>query len=251
MPKSQGITLRLLQAAEAYQRGQQLVDILEHIQVASDALCRKNATLLTSESVIKFLTNTLSELEGPLSNNLLAAIKARCSERRNVMTTSLLSYLHNPDYNLEVSKKSVQNFAVNLLTRLKGSRQTEAATSPDADEDLVIVDAVQNASVNETRKLSLAEQLQKCISVDISDHLTEVVEIKSLYQEFKLFEQQRQRTPNLEFIYNSLLTIKPSSVEAERVFSTSGNFATKIRPRIKDKALTSLVFLKNYFKTTS
>ena len=237
---------------EEFEVVQQLANILEHIQVVSDALCRKDATLLTSETVTKFLINSLSELEGPLSSNLLAAIKARCSERRNVMTTSLLNYLHNPDYNLEISKKSVQSFAVSLLTRLKGSRQTEAATtSIDVDEDLVTVDAVQNVSEIEPKKLSLAEQLQMCISADVSSHLNEATEIKSLYQEFKLFEQQKKRTPNLEFIYNALLTIKPSSVEAERVFSVSGNFVTKIRSRMKDRSLTSLVFLKFYFKTTS
>ena len=36
------------------------------------------------------------------------------------------------------------------------------------------------------------------------------------------------RPENLENIYRSLLTIRPTSVEAERVFSAIGLFATKI-----------------------
>ena len=48
--------------------------------------------------------------------------------------------------------------------------------------------------------------------------------------EFKKFEQNPQfRPPILEKLYDALLGIPVSSVEAERCFSTTGNFSTKLR----------------------
>ena len=43
-------------------------------------------------------------------------------------------------------------------------------------------------------------------------------------QEFRLFEATNKRSHNLDMLYNALLTIRPSSVEAERVFSLTGFF---------------------------
>ena len=64
--------------------------------------------------------------------------------------------------------------------------------------------------------------------------------------EFKIFEQNPQfRPPILEKLYNALLGIPVSSVEAERCFSTTGNFSTKLRSRLGDETLSALVFLKH------
>ena len=42
-------------------------------------------------------------------------------------------------------------------------------------------------------------------------------------------------------------TIPPTSVEAERTFSASGLFLTKLRSRLSDKSLDTLISLKFYF----
>ena len=64
--------------------------------------------------------------------------------------------------------------------------------------------------------------------------------------EFKKFEQNPQfRPPILEKLYEALKGIPVSSVEAERVFSTTGNFSTKLRSRLGDETLSALVFLKH------
>jgi uncharacterized protein (UPF0262 family) len=97
-----------------------------------------------------------------------------------------------------------------------------------------------------TASVSLQEQLQKYIDDSLEVTLPDT-NLTSLSLEFKVLENQKKRTANLEHLYQALLTIKPSSVEAERIFSIAGNFATKIRSRLSDRSLCALVFLKKYF----
>ena len=51
----------------------------------------------------------------------------------------------------------------------------------------------------------------------------------TLQKEFNLFEATHKRSYNLEMLYNALLTICLSSVEAERAFSSTRLFFTKFR----------------------
>ena len=54
---------------------------------------------------------------------------------------------------------------------------------------------------------------------------------------------------DLQMIYKSLLTIPPTSVEAERAFSAAGLFCTKLRSRLNDESLDiTLCFLRTHFQ---
>ena len=44
------------------------------------------------------------------------------------------------------------------------------------------------------------------------------------------------------------MTIRPTSVEAERAFSAMGLFATRLRTRLSDVCLDALVFMRQYYK---
>ena len=46
----------------------------------------------------------------------------------------------------------------------------------------------------------------------------------TMRQEFRLFEATNKRSHNLGMLYNALLTTRSSSVEVERVFSSTGYF---------------------------
>ena len=54
--------------------------------------------------------------------------------------------------------------------------------------------------------------------------------------------------PLLMKLLNALKSIPPSSVEAERTFSVSGQFVTKLRTNMSDDTLSGLVFLKSLYK---
>ena len=68
----------------------------------------------------------------------------------------------------------------------------------------------------------------------------------SLKKELKLFEASGTQTQGIEILYNALLTIQPTSVESERVFSTTGTFVNKIRNRLSDETINALTVLKTY-----
>ena len=59
-----------------------------------------------------------------------------------------------------------------------------------------------------------------------------------------------KKTQALKELSRSLLTVPPTSVEAERTFSASGLFLTKLRCRLSDASLDMLIFLKFYFSCT-
>ena len=48
-------------------------------------------------------------------------------------------------------------------------------------------------------------------------------------------------------IYRALLTIRPTSVESERAFSSLGLFATRLRTRLSDESLDALVFMRQFY----
>lgn len=70
-----------------------------------------------------------------------------------------------------------------------------------------------------------------------------------LGKELRVFEATGERTQNLNIIYNALMSIPPTSVESERVFSTAGLFITKMRTRLSDRSINCLCFLKSYFRS--
>ena len=57
--------------------------------------------------------------------------------------------------------------------------------------------------------------------------------------------------PLLNKLFKALQSIPPTSVESERAFSITGQFATKLRTKLADNTLNSLVFLKASYKKES
>ena len=55
-----------------------------------------------------------------------------------------------------------------------------------------------------------------------------------IQKEMTLYENGGRRGDYLERIYSHLMTIKPTSVESGRAFSSAGNLVVKIRSRLND-----------------
>ena len=71
-----------------------------------------------------------------------------------------------------------------------------------------------------------------------------------ILQEMKVYEATGKRTPNLELLYQALKSIPPNSVEAERAFSATGLFVSKLRTRLTDRSIDHMCFLKSFFKSS-
>ena len=72
--------------------------------------------------------------------------------------------------------------------------------------------------------------------------------VSSIKKETSIFEKINKRSEShlFEQMCNALLTIPPSSVEAERCFSAAGLFVTKLRTSLNDETIDSLCFLHSY-----
>ena len=51
----------------------------------------------------------------------------------------------------------------------------------------------------------------------------------------------------LQAVYSYLMTVPPTSVEAERAFSAAGLFVTKLRSRLGDNSIDTLCFLCAFY----
>ena len=70
---------------------------------------------------------------------------------------------------------------------------------------------------------------------------------KIIRKELNCFKQEKVRGKYLNLIYKYLLTIRPTSVEAERAFSAAGLLCTKIRSSLSDESINTLCFLRAHF----
>ena len=70
----------------------------------------------------------------------------------------------------------------------------------------------------------------------------------SIKMEMNCFVQTGVRGKMLSFIDAAIKTVRPSSIEPERTFSTAGRTQTKVRNRMGPRLLDSIVVLKYHLK---
>ncbi|OMJ23544.1 hypothetical protein AYI70_g2210 [Smittium culicis] len=120
-----------------------------------------------------------------------------------------------------------------------------SGSSKESDEE---------SSENEYSELSVKKRLNTAlekVSAPIKKNRTEISPAKDLNlifrKEISYFIDQKVMGKHLEKVYNILSTVKTTSVDSERVFSSAGNFVTKIRSRLNDDSSDMLCFLKAHF----
>lgn len=226
------------------------VSVLLPIKLAVEALCRKNSNLLTANATINFMLQSLKDQDTPLSEELYSALKIRIEERHSELE-NILRYLHNyNDFKKENEKEQKKLTRSNLIKFVLNFHKNiyEKQTQPYPEE--FVEDDV---DVNIGKELSLEKKLQLAINKKIAtNNNTKVIQkidlSKTVRRETELLEDEGLRGKYLEEVYRSLLTIPPTSVVAERAFSTAGNLCTKIRSRLNDSSIDALCFLQSHFK---
>ena len=76
------------------------------------------------------------------------------------------------------------------------------------------IDAHEGREISIEEEMDLAHESVKKTPGPSS--VTKSISKKSLKKQFEMFELDSVRTPNLDALFDALLTIKPSSVESER-----------------------------------
>jgi len=106
-----------------------------------------------------------------------------------------------------------------------------------------------------SKALSVEEEMDLAIRSSTSHPVTNTSAstnskelLKVIRQEMTLFENGGTRGRYLQLAYDYIMSIPPTSVEAERAFSAAGIVCSRLRTRLGDETLDSLCFLRSYFQ---
>ena len=98
--------------------------------------------------------------------------------------------------------------------------------------------------IGESSHESLKEELERAImSASIPPTRpspTPMLNKRMVQKEYEVFEASGRKPANIQRLYEALLTIQPTSVEAERAFSACGLFVTKLRSCLHDSTVDML-----------
>ena len=225
-----------------------LTAALEPLENAVTALSSRSANIIDAETIYEEVMSEFDQQDTWISNELKKSFVKRVKERRNVTLTHLVLYLQDPSYiqkdedqfEEEIGRTAILLLAKKLVSRLfpEYSTVNDDAIGMIVDDSETQID-IQEQTFNQRLQTKLQQARSKKPASGSSNS-------NGVENEFKKFEQNPQfRPPILEKLYEALKGIPVSSVEAERVFSTTGNFSTKLRSRLGDEILSALVFLKH------
>lgn len=235
----------------------EIVQILDPIKTAVEALCQRDMNLYKADIVLKFMLSEIGKIQSPLSTQLEMKLRTRIDQRRTVLS-SIISYLHVPTENdteelfKTLSRKRIQQEIYNLIKNYVKFNSTstssvEIVDEAESEDELPLANLLikQNVSLKEKLKEAL-EKTSKPQKPVIRYNNIDLAKI--ILQEMEFFENGTGRGFHLQLAYDMLMTIPPTSVEAERTFSIAGILCSKIRSSLSDDTLDHLIFLRNFFK---
>lgn len=126
----------------------ELYEVLDIIRTILEALCQRDATLLTADIAVKFALKKLSTINNSIAAKMLTMLKNRYRQRR-LPETSILTYLQNPEMYFSnahdedwsvftrPSSDEICRKIVELLRRTLGDSFFQTAQLPsDTDEEI-------------------------------------------------------------------------------------------------------------------
>lgn len=229
---------------------QLLTDIesaLDPLKIIIKTLCRRDANLLEADSAVSLLIEELAKQTSPFSQNLRDSIIKRFMERRT-KASMILQFLHSRNTVklhssfARATSSDVYQYVVDIWK--KYHRITGSVVS---NEDVIIGDAsIDDGSFSDKLEAVLKRDCRDP-QLNISNSEGGTVE-RDVLDELDIFERTGVRGQKLGFVYETLLQIIPTSVEAERNFSASGRTCNKITSRLSDLGINALSVLRFFFK---
>ena len=225
---------------------QNAFDALRAVKWASEMLCSQTVDLAGSDAIIRFLENRLTELSCPIADGLLESLQVRYHDRKNSQLLGVVKFLENPNQPKDVQKQyklpsrtSVAEFLKEEHSRLYPDtpvEEPEETTEPSSSSPKKVTGDKNKKDLNKAFELFLSSQK--------ASTPTPAADVWS--KKLELFSKSGERSPSLSQMYDALKTVPPTSVEAERVFSVTGQFYSEIRSRMSATTVDMLVFVK-YF----
>ena len=190
-----------------------LIAALEPVKIGTEALCRRDATLISADEVTKFIYHQLNMQTSSFSKELLASFIKRMNQRRNVEVMVLLLYLNNPNVIEnqspdvfvipQVKRPNLTKIGANFFCRLFEKNCNSEENNQDLPDN-----ELEQEKINNIEQPSLAEQLEQSIrdamSSTNSKRMRPETSSKSILKEMSVFELTKTRTKNLDMLFNVL-----------------------------------------------
>ena len=232
------------------QQLQSLCTILETVEVSSTQLGSNEIDLFKADRIIEFLLMETGKDNSNFGSEMHRRLNERIVERRNIRVAGLLRYLSSNSDGESVlaypTKLEITKFARDIYIRL-------FKPEPSAEDE---AESTENSTLAPepappAEKKSKLEELKNFLADTNSNSAPRRLEtgaevLQQIKREMLVFETTGERPPHLEKLYRALVTLPPTSVEAERVFSAAGLFITKIRTKLSDATVDSLCFMRKY-----
>ncbi|KAJ8729444.1 hypothetical protein PYW08_000536 [Mythimna loreyi] len=237
-----------------------LSESLTVVKATVEALCQRDANLITAMAAMKFMLTKLRQDSTSISNQLAIAIEARIKQRLTEFTGVLL-YLHSPTTYYKDIANDVNNTILNALD----NNQIRSAIvnivnkyfpiSTSNEESSSQVDTLVNVSLNIKEQLgqeikrALKQHTLQTAGSNIGFGAEERLDLETQVKvEMALYDNGGSMGNHLLKVYKALKSIPPTSVECERAFSSAGLMCNKIRSSLSDDSLDALVFLRSYYQ---
>ena len=161
---------------------------LEPIKLAVDALCRKDATLLTAEGIFQFLFFELKKRKSSLAEDLLFSVKSRIQQRRQHDIVNLIRYHQNSNLSIYdehnahdislLSSNTKDGFVkttTTLFCRLFWKNDSNEGKGQNENEDIEVVNNTNKNQEHESlfqrrRKQNEHFLLQDCLLQNYGHH---------------------------------------------------------------------------------
>lgn len=220
--------------------------ILNIVQTIVEVVCRRDATILTVDVAVKFALRKLREISSDLSLKMEYALARRYGQRR-LKQVSVLQYLTNPtsyfsdNDNTFGQRISSDEMCAELADMVKGHLDITKNNNH-----------LQNSDTDPSHMLSLSiedelnQEIIKATSLEKPSAHTGDPSV-AIRLEMALYENGGQKGRYLTMAYSRLLTIQPTSVEPERIFSSAGMICSRLRTSLSDHSLMAISFLRTYF----
>lgn len=229
---------------------------LQPLKLGVEVLCRRDSTLLTADTTLRFILEKLDKQQSRVSDDLATALRMRIKERRTDLSGIVL-YLHNPkkyeksvkspeDTFLLPKKNRIRLELIKICERLLTVKEDTGRAEGDRFDDEEDDSSDEDITLRNELETELRKQKNETCTV-IAPTKSQNFE-KTIKAEMVEYENKGIKGKHLTLVHKYLNTISPTSVEAERAFSVTGYVCSPIRNKMTDRTLDTICFLRSYFQ---